>query len=390
MRPRNIAIAVAAACVIVAFLVFLAPQVRGDGSLRNSILGANGLLLLWFAVLLVLKRKRGSSWEFDLFLRPQILVQGCVQASVYIYVSQFSHWISDYAPLIVYQLIFAVAFELLLSLHRYGNARIGYSVLPIVLSINLFIWIKPQYFYAQLLMVAFAVWSKHYIARTVNGTTSHVFNPSGIAMAVASLVLLCLGPNKYSLLNAIIDSYHQSRPHIFVFVLAVGSISQWAGRVSLVSLGTLLMLFTASRTCEWLTGMPAMNRWVDPSILVGVTLLITDPATCPQKSFGKLLFGACYALGILTSYTTLSYLHLPGYYAKIPFVPILNVVAPYFDRLAISIRWETMLSTLRGRMAQTVVYAAIFLILLPTIPDQKHISFLGSVGGAKWARSRIR
>lgn len=349
---------------------------------------ANLLLLSLLALLLIRKRFTGEAWSATVRLRIPNLIQACVQGSIYLYMSRFTDHVGNFAPLIAYQLFFAFTLDLLVSLFLHRNIRLGFSVLPIVLSINLFIWFKPAYFHAQLFMVTLGVLCKHLIVRSVGGQPTHVFNPSGIAMFIGSVMALAMGPHRYLQLDEIIHSYTSSRPYIFLVILFMGSVSQWVGNVALISMGAVLALFSATQASLALSGLPATNQWIDPAVFVGVTLLITDPMTSPRRNLSKFLFGVAYGLGIMISYGILSYFQLPGYFAKILPVPVLNILAPWFDRIRPVFGLPGAAKFARPWLLG-LVHVLIFISLLPYLPSRRQ-SLLGSLGGVEWSKKMRR
>jgi hypothetical protein len=60
----------------------------------------------------------------------------------------------DSAYLIAAQLLFAYAFDMLLGWSRRDTYTLGFGPFPVIFSINLFLWFKPDWFYLQFLMVA--------------------------------------------------------------------------------------------------------------------------------------------------------------------------------------------------------------------------------------------
>lgn len=315
-----------------------------------------------------------------------------MQGSVYWYLSRNSEAVAHYAPYILLQLGFAFVIDILISALRYKSIRIGFSVFPIVLSINLFLWFKPSYFYLQLLTITLAITLKHVWTWTWDGKRSHIFNPSGIALAVASVIALIMGARQSMLLESIIDAYQASRPDVFLFVLAVGLISQSLGRVIFVSAGTLMTLFSLSVLSIGLTGMPLMNHpWIDPSVFVGITLLVTDPSTTPKRWPAQLVAGGLYAVALLGFYGLLSALQEPGYFAKVLAVPLVNLTAPYFDRWNWCSTLGARLRILGQPLIQATLYASFFLLFLPKMKEGiKSPSWLGQLGGAEWAQTMRR
>ena len=167
---------------------------------------------------------------FESEYKPAHLVQSLAQASVYFYVALFWDGIREQAPYILLQLVFAHLFYFALTYWRERKIRYGLSMFPIVLSINLFIWFYPRYFIFHLLMVAAAILAKTYLVRERNGRIGHIFNPSGLVMAAAA-VLVILGNWDYAIrTNELLSAYVRT-PHILLWVFAAGCFSQWAGKV---------------------------------------------------------------------------------------------------------------------------------------------------------------
>lgn len=347
----------------------------------GPMLGGTALIMLVAFTLLNFTNRR-RDWTFCLSLKTPIFVQAGVQISILAFMSFHSEHVGNYAALMVYQTVFAFALDVLLSLFFFKSYRLSGSILPIVFSINLFMWFRPEFFHWQLAVITLGVCSKYLLCRKANGTRSHIFNPSAIAMAAAICFLIPQSPSQYLYLREIIESYNQSRPGIFWFILLVGLITQGFGRVYLISLGALLTLFFTSQFSILLTGMPLTNQWIDPSVMVGTTLLVTDPATSPKTSRGKFYFGIAYGISIILAYAGLSLLQAPGYFAKIMAVPLLNFLVPYFDRSkhAIAPRLFT----------QGLLYFLVALILISFAYPKRRASLLGKLGGEKWSEENVR
>ena len=93
------------------------------------------------------------------------------------------------AHLIAAQLVFAYAFDALLTWSRRDTYTLGFGPFPIIFSTNLFLWFKPDWFYLQFLMVAVGFAAKAFIQWTKDGRRVHIFNPSSFTLGVFSLVL---------------------------------------------------------------------------------------------------------------------------------------------------------------------------------------------------------
>ncbi len=137
-----------------AFVVLLAafgaiPTVRANPRLLWSFWGVAAAFLVWNGALALTaaSRKRALSARF-VVRRPHWL-QPIVQGTIYVYWGW--HWpqVRDSAYLIAAQLVFAYAFDMLLAWSRGDEYELGFGPFPIILSINLFLWFKPDWFYWQ-------------------------------------------------------------------------------------------------------------------------------------------------------------------------------------------------------------------------------------------------
>src|SRR5215471_1491161 len=124
----------------------------------RSILGVSLLLCGWVVVLAAVVRAR--KFCLEVVLRKQHYIQACAQGSVLLYWGWY--WLQVYAqaPLILAQLLFAYAFDMLLCWSRRDTCTLGFGPFPIIFSINLFLWFKPDWFYLQFVMVAVGIVAK--------------------------------------------------------------------------------------------------------------------------------------------------------------------------------------------------------------------------------------
>jgi hypothetical protein len=135
-------------------------------------------LLAWNALLVwTTRRSPGARLTIGVELRRQHYVQAAAQATVLAYWGWFWRPVYDMAPLIAAQLSFAYAFDLLLNWTRRRHYALGLGVFPVVFSINLFLWFRPEYFALQLLMVAIGFTAKAVLLWKRDGRQVHIFNP---------------------------------------------------------------------------------------------------------------------------------------------------------------------------------------------------------------------
>ena len=349
------------------FALLFAPQVAFRGHAWTVMLACSSGLSAAFLYFLWRQLRTKDKCRIELDVRKTHFVQAIAQGSIYFYVGYYYSGVAQWAPFIIYQLIAAFVFDFLLSVYRHNRYKLGFSILPIVLSINLFMWFKPEYFAGQVAMIFAAILGKAYVVRKVEGRPVHVFNPSALPMAVtAVLVVLVFNSEHMFNTNNVVTSYLLP-PHFQLFVFSVGLLSHLAAGVSFISLGAVATLFLVDFLFTAFVGMPPMGDIVQPSVFVGITLLVTDPVTSPKTRTGQLAYGCLYGVGIVTGYVLLNHFGYPLYYDKILPVPILNYLAPYIDRVRFPL-WGPMKSRLWARpWAPAAVYAAVFLMLVPTI-----------------------
>ena len=180
-----------------AALAFLAP-VRQNPKVLLAFLGAAAALCAWNAVLLVWARRRKRTFTLEVVLKKQHYLQACAQGSVLLYWGWYWPQVFAFGPFILAQLVFAYAFDMLLGWSRRDTYTLGFAPFPVIFSINLFLWFKPDWFYLQFVMVALGLAAKELIRWSKVGWNNagrrvHIFNPSSFPLAVFSLVLLATG-----------------------------------------------------------------------------------------------------------------------------------------------------------------------------------------------------
>jgi hypothetical protein len=169
----------------------LLPRVQSNQVLTRSFWGATAVLLLWQAVLFLRMKQAGTRPSLVLTgPRAQHYVQAMCQLSVYAYWGWYWRPVYDYGWLLVAQLVFAYAFDMLLSWSRRGNYVLGFGPFPIIFSTNLFLWFRDDWFYLQFLLVAVGFMGKEFVRWQREGRNVHIFNPSAFSLGMFSLILI--------------------------------------------------------------------------------------------------------------------------------------------------------------------------------------------------------
>src|SRR3954452_1478875 len=115
--PAGRALMLPLACALTLLAFAAIPPVQQNPRLLWSFIGTGAGLIAWTLVLLALAPSR-RAFSFDIALRPQHYVQACAHASILVYWGWFWRPVYDFAYLIVAQLVFAYAFDGLLTWSR--------------------------------------------------------------------------------------------------------------------------------------------------------------------------------------------------------------------------------------------------------------------------------
>ena len=125
---RALALPLAFALGLAAF-TFIDP-VRQNATLVRTFAGAASLLLVWNAMLLTSALRSGRTLALEVVLRKQHYLQACAQGSVLLYWGWYWRQVYDSAHLIAAQLLFAYAFDMLLSWSRRDAYTLGFGPVP--------------------------------------------------------------------------------------------------------------------------------------------------------------------------------------------------------------------------------------------------------------------
>ncbi|MCY4660694.1 MAG: hypothetical protein OXF93_12895 [Acidobacteria bacterium] len=324
--PIPFVAAVAAVCLL--------PAVRANGRLTWSIAGAAALLAVWHAGLWVRARRREAPPAVAVDVRAQHYVQACAQGAVLAYWG--FHWreVYDAAPLLAAQVAFAYAFDLLLAWSRRGAVTLGFAPIPVVFSINLFLWFKPDWFAWQFLLIAGALAGRELIRWERGGRRVHVFNPSSIALGAVSVGLLATGGTSATWGREIAATMADA-PHMYAVIVLASLPGQALFGVATMTLAAAVTLYGLGLGYFALTGTYwFVDSYIPVAVFLGMHLLITDPSTSPRSESGRLAFGAFYAASVFVLYALLGAAGAPAFYDKLLAVPLLNLAVRGIDRIA--------------------------------------------------------
>jgi hypothetical protein len=373
LRPA-LAAAFPLAFTVALIVLGATPLVRHHGHLAWSFWGAGAALLGWTAALMAAAQRRGRTFTVEIVLRKQHYLQACAQASVLAYWGWYWRQVYDSVPLIVAQLLFAYAFDMLLAWSRRDRYTLGFGPFPVIFSINLFLWFKPDWFYLQFLMVATGFAAKEFIQWTKDGRRAHIFNPSSFPLAVFSVGLILTRSSHISWGQEIADT-QLLPPHIYLFIFLVGLPGQFFFGVTTMTMSAVVTTYLFGLLYFAATGVYYFfDSYVPIAVFLGMHLLFTDPSTSPRTELGRVIFGVAYGLSVIVFYALLAAAGVPSFYDKLLPVPLLNLTIKLLDRAARSkalhyadpaALGRTLLPH-RRRVAVMTVWALTFVILSAT------------------------
>lgn len=310
----------------------LLPTVTANARLQWALWGAAGLISGWNLLLLATARTRPLT--VNVVLRKQHYVQALAQTSIFLYWGW--HWreVYDSAYLIAAQLLFAYAFDMLLAFSRRDTYTLGFAPVPVILSINLFLWFRAEWFYLQFLLIAVGFAAKEFIRWNKDGRRVHIFNPSSFPLGLFSLGLLLTGTSHLTWGYEIANTLNYP-PHIYVFIFLVSLPGQLLFGVTTMTMAAVVTMYGFGLVYLWSTGIYYFfDSYIPIAVFLGMHLLFNDPSTSPRTELGRTVFGVIYALGVIAAYALLDRLTIPTFYDKLLVVPIMNLMIQAIDRFA--------------------------------------------------------
>ena len=362
--PRRVfwvSLALTLGLILLAFV----PRVQGNPVLTGSFWGAAIVLLVWQAALFLRVTRGSAGLSLRTALRPQHYVQAMVQVAVFAYWGWYWRPVYDHAWLLVAQLVFAYAFDMLLAWSRRDNYVLGFGPFPIIFSTNLFLWFRDDWFYLQFLMLAVGFMGKEFVRWHREGRRTHIFNPSAFSLGLFSLVLIATSTTDLTWGPDIATTLTLA-PRIYLFLFLVGLVVMYFFSITLVAGLAAVVLFGSSALYSALTGVPYfVDSEIPTAVFLGLHLLVTDPSTSPRTPLGKSMFGVLYGLGVFGLYALLGAAGAPTFYDKLLCVPLLNLSVQRIDRVVRFIQSSPLLSRWdwappRANLAHMAVWIVFF------------------------------
>ena len=352
--------------------IALMPMARGNPRLMWSILGSAAILQVATAVLAM--RAKGRALSLDVQLRSQHYLQACAQSTVLLYWGWYWRPVYEAAPLLLAQLLFAYTFDMLLAWSRRNQYTLGFGPFPVIFSINLFLWFKPDWFYLQFLMIAVGFAAKELIRWEKGGKKTHIFNPSSFPLAVFSLGLILTGSTSITY-GAEIATTQFNPPNIYLLLFLVGLPGQFLFGVTTMTMSAVVTTYLFGLAYYALTGTYFfIDSYIPIAVFLGMHLLFTDPSTSPRTELGRIIFGVMYGLGNILLYELLGRAGVPTFYDKLLPVPIMNLSIKVIDRVATSswlkrfdpAKLGASLAPRRRNLAYMAIWTGVFVVMSVT------------------------
>ena len=315
----------------------LLPRVNANPHLEASFLATAGVLLAGLCALWWSAGQSGRTLTYQFVPRRVHWVQMIMHSCVFAYWGWYWREVYHELPLIAAQVVFLYVLDMLVCWSRRDNWILGFGPIPIIFSMNLFLWFRDDWFYLQFVMVAIIVFGKEFVRWKRDGHVTHIFNPSAFALFLTSVVLLATHTTPITWGPQISTTFNNP-PNIYLEIFVLGLVVQGLFSVTLVTLSAAAMLYLLDVVYLGSTGM---YRFIDfnihPAVFLGLHLLVTDPATSPRKNFGKAIFGAAYGAGVFILFGLLENMGAPSFYDKLLCVPALNLTVRALDRASIAL-----------------------------------------------------
>ncbi len=347
------------------------PPISTNSHLPRTFLGAAAVLLVWTGVLYWKARREGRTLTLDVGIYKHHWVQALTQLTILFYWGWHVDFVYAWLPLIFGQFPFAWGVESLLNWSRRDRYSLGFGPAPIILSINLFLWFRPEWFYWQFVLILLGYLAKEFIRWQRGGRSRHIFNPSSFPLSIASLALIVTGATDVTLASAIAQTQYNP-PNMYLVIFLASIPVQILFGVARVTIAAVITIFSISYGYFAVTGTYLFfDAWVTVPVFLGMHLIITDPSTSPRSEAGQFIFGILYALGVVAVYAILAWIGAPRFYDKLIPVVFLNLtvrqieswvaskpaILPDFSKL------EEMMTTRQRFAGYTGVWACIFVFL---------------------------
>ena len=319
--------------------------------------------------------RTGRILRYEFLARPVHYVQLTMHSCIYAYWGWYWREVYHQIPLIIAQLVFAYVLDMLVCWSRRDKWILGFGPFPIVLSTNLFLWFKPDWFFLQFLMLATGVLCKEFITWTRDGRRAHIFNPSAVALFIFSVGLIVTHSTQITWGEEIAVSFDRP-PHIYLEIFLLGLVVQALFSVTLVTLSAAAALYAHEPRVHPLDRSLLLYRHQHSGrgIPWACTCWSLIRPLRPARALARSCLARCMALAVFGLYWLLGWLGAPTFYDKLLCVPPLNLTVRALDRasVALAARFRMPVWTPRhANFAHMGVWICLFAVMFAT-------GFLGS------------
>ena len=352
------------------FLLSFTSRVQQSGTLYHTFLGLSCLLAVIYAITLFIIIKRNYIPETKTVIVKAHYVQMTLHLSIFAYWGWYWDQVYQQTILIIAQLVFIHILDILFRWLRNEPWLAGFGRFPIILSTNLFLWFRDDWFYLQFLMIAFGMLAKDFFTWERDGRRTHIFNPSAISLSVASTLLLLTSSTNISWGNEISNTLSYP-PYIYIWIFSVGLIVQYLFHVTLVTVSTAITLLFLGAVYYHFSGVYFFFTSDIPiAVFLGLHLLVTDPVTSPKTNMGRILFGIFYALSVMILFEILEALGAPSFYDKLLAVPLLNLSVKLLDKFARQFDFTTLTKKIFGKLLNSyqlnLIHMTLWIVIFTT------------------------
>lgn len=304
-----------------------------EPAVARAFLGAAALLVAWAIVLFLAATRSGRELSIEVVVKTPHWLQALAQGSLMIYWGWHVRGVYGNLPLLLGQLMFAYGLDAVLQWSRRDRYAIGFGPIPIIVSINFFLWFRPEWYHWQFVIIALGWFAKEFIHWERDGRSRHVFNPSSFPLSVFSLVLILTGMTNATYGLEIAQSLFNP-PLIYLAVFLVTVPAQILFGVATMTIAAVAttylwgLIYFASTGTYWFR-----DAYIPIAVFLGMHLLFTDPATSPRTEQGRFLYGMCYAVFTIALAGILESVGAPTFYDKLLPIPILNTMVRRLDRI---------------------------------------------------------
>src|SRR5581483_4388860 len=201
--------------LILGFFPLYVDRIGADARLAASFWAATAGLLIFLFFLGWQAVRSGRTLKYEIVLNKVHYVQLVMHTCVYAYWGWYWREVYHFVPLIVGQIAFAYTLDMLVCWSRRDTWILGFGPFPIILSTNLFLWFRDDWFFLQFLMIATGVLGKEFIKWRREGRLTHIFNPSALALFIFSVALIATKTTSITWGVEIADTIHRP-PHIYI------------------------------------------------------------------------------------------------------------------------------------------------------------------------------